>query len=131
NQTVTINYRAQVNDGVLPGTQLCATSVATVGNSLPATVTACGTVNCPAVGPGTLPQANSPLNDQKAGSVLIFNIYTSSTSANQQNTRISLTNTHQAASAFVHLFFVDGSSCAVADSILCLTANQTTSFLAS
>ncbi len=33
--------------------------------------------------------------------------------------------------AFVHLFFVDGSTCAVADAFICLTPNQTTSFLAS
>jgi len=131
NQTVTINYQAQVNDGVPAGTQLCATSVATVGNSLPATVTACGTLNCPAAGPGLLAQTNSPMNDQKPGSVLIFNIYTSSTNANQQNTRINLTNTNTNLSSFVHLFFVDGTSCSVADSILCLTPNQTTSFLAS
>jgi len=33
--------------------------------------------------------------------------------------------------ACVHLFFVDGGSCLVADANLCLTPNQTTSFLAS
>ncbi|MDQ3011655.1 MAG: Ig domain-containing protein, partial [Acidobacteriota bacterium] len=130
-QTVTINYQAQVNDGELPGAQLCATSVATVGNSLPATVTACGVVNCPLIGPGTLPASTSPMSDQKAGSVLIYNVYTSSSNPTQQNTRISLTNINPALPAFVHLFFVDGTSCSVADSILCLTPNQTTSFLAS
>jgi len=31
----------------------------------------------------------------------------------------------------VHLFFVDGATCSVADSYVCLTANQTVSFLAS
>jgi hypothetical protein len=34
-------------------------------------------------------------------------------------------------SAAVHLFFVDGSTCAVADSYLCLTPQQTASFLLS
>jgi CSLREA domain-containing protein len=131
NQTVTINYQAQVNDGVLPGTQLCATSVATVGSSLPATVTACSVVNCPVIGPGALPAATSPISDQKAGSVLIFNVYTSSTNPIQQNTRVSITNINPTLPAFVHLFLVDGASCSVADSILCLTANQTTTFLAS
>ncbi|MDQ3009490.1 MAG: ExeM/NucH family extracellular endonuclease, partial [Acidobacteriota bacterium] len=115
-QTVTINYQAQVSDGVLPGTQLCVTSVATVGNSVPATVTACGLANCPVIGPGTLPAATSPVSDQKAGSVLIYNVYTSSTNPIRQNTRISLTNINQTLPAFVHLFFVDGTSCSVADS---------------
>ncbi|MBL8169129.1 MAG: lamin tail domain-containing protein [Acidobacteria bacterium] len=131
-QTVTIKYLAQVNDGVPVGTQVCATSVATVGDSRPATVTACNTVNCPAVGPGNLPRANTPLNDQKAGSVLIYNVYTSSsTNANSQNTRIAITNTNPALPALVHLFFVDGTSCSIADSYICLTANQTATFLAS
>ncbi|MEO6724306.1 MAG: Ig domain-containing protein, partial [Blastocatellia bacterium] len=130
-QAVTINYQAQVNDGELPGAQLCVTSVATVGNSLPVSMTACGVVNCPLLGPGALPAATSPMSDQKAGSVLIYNVYTSSTNPTQQNTRIALTNTNPALPAFVHLFFVDGTSCSVADSILCLTPNQTTSFLAS
>jgi hypothetical protein len=30
----------------------------------------------------------------------------------------------------VHLFFVDGATCSIADAIICLTKNQTTSFLA-
>src|SRR5262249_21992466 len=116
---------------VQQGEQLCASSVVTVGNSVPATVTACTAVNCPAVGLGTLPQAISPISDQKAGSVLIFNIYTSSSNPIQQNTRLSLTNTNSTLPVFVHLFLVDGTSCSIADSILCLTANQTASFLAS
>ncbi len=33
--------------------------------------------------------------------------------------------------AFVHLFFVDGATCSIADSIVCLTPNQSSSFLAS
>lgn len=130
-QTVTINYLAQVNDGVPVGAQVCVTSTATVGDSVPASVTACGTVNCPAIGPGALPQTNSPVSDQKAGSVLIYNVYTSSaTGGNTQNTRIAITNTNTQLIAYVHLFFVaDG--CSVADSYLCLTPNQTASFLTS
>jgi len=31
----------------------------------------------------------------------------------------------------VHLFFVDGATCSIADSLVCLTPNQTASFLAS
>ena len=70
-------------------------------------------------------------SDQKPGSILFYNYYTSTVDAARQNTRISITNTHVTSSAYVHLFFVDGSSCTVADSYICLTANQTASFLAS
>jgi hypothetical protein len=130
-QTVTLSYLAQLADTVAAGAPVCVTSTATVGNSAPGFVTACATVNCPPVGPGAVAQTTSPMSDQKPGSVLLYNIYTSSTDLNRQNTRLSLTNTHPVRPAFVHLFFVDGSSCAVADSYLCLTPNQTASFLAS
>src|SRR5581483_552381 len=49
----------------------------------------------------------SPISDDRAGSVLIFPIYTSSlTNPAVENTRINITNTDNGASAFVHLFFV-------------------------
>jgi hypothetical protein len=84
------------------------------------------------IGPGTVVPATSEVSDQKAGSVLIYNIYTSSaTSPNATNTRINITNTNPLKSATVHLFFVDGSNCSPADSYICLTQNQTASFLAS
>ncbi|MFN0111327.1 MAG: choice-of-anchor Q domain-containing protein [Blastocatellia bacterium] len=89
------------------------------------------TVNCPAPGPGQIIPSTAEANDQKAGSVLIYNVFTSgATSGNTQNTRINITNTHPQLPAFVHLFFV-AEGCSVADSYLCLTANQTASFLAS
>jgi hypothetical protein len=90
--------------------------------------------------PATLAQVgetypkDAEVSDQKTGSVLIYNIYTSSaTSANAQNTRINLTNAnpYKDQDAYVHLFFVDGSTCTPADAYICLTANQTTSFLVS
>jgi uncharacterized repeat protein (TIGR01451 family) len=83
-------------------------------------------------GPGlTLPPA-SPVSDTKPGSVLIFPYYTSDASnPNRTNTRISITNVENQWSACVHLFFVDGTSCSVADATLCLTPNQTASFLLS
>jgi hypothetical protein len=89
------------------------------------------TINCPSAGPGIPFPAASEASDQGAGSVLIYNIYTSgATSGNTQNTRVNLTNTHPSRPAFVHLFFVS-EGCSVADSYVCLTGNQTTSFLAS
>ena len=54
--------------------------------------------------------ATSEVSDQKAGSILIYNFYTSSSSnANLTNTRINITNTNSTMSVAVHLFFVDGS----------------------
>ena len=128
-QTVSASYHAQVGDQVPTGTQLCAQTTAVFGQNT-ASVQACLTVNCPAVGPGSLPSATSPVSDQKAGSILIYNIYTSSTDPTKQNTRINLTNTNMSRDIQVHLYFVAG-GCAVADSYVCLTPNQTTSFVTS
>lgn len=78
-----------------------------------------------------LDDARRPVaGDQKPGSVLFFNIYTSSPSNHQADTELSLTNVNATESAFVHLFFV-AEGCSVADSFVCLTPNQTASFLAS
>ncbi len=85
-----------------------------------------------AADPGLEFPPTSEASDQKAGSLLYYNAYTSSaTSPNSANTRINITNTSSTSAAIVHLFFVDGSNCSVADSYLCLTANQTATFLAS
>lgn len=67
----------------------------------------------------------------RPGSVLIFPIYTSSaTNAQSQNTRFSLTNLDSSRSATVHLFLIDAGTCQVRDFFICLTAAQTTHFLA-
>jgi hypothetical protein len=82
-----------------------------------------------AADPGLTYPPTSEVSDQKAGSVLIYNFYTSSaTSPGTRNTRINITNTSSTSAAFVHLFFV-AENCSVADSFICLTANQTASFL--
>jgi hypothetical protein len=80
--------------------------------------------------PGTLLADSSMLSDQKAGSLLIFPVYTSRASfSNLENTRVSITNIDPERSASIHLFLVDGATCSVSDAYICLTASQTASFL--
>lgn len=75
---------------------------------------------------------DSLVSDQKAGSVLIFPIYTSSaTNPSIENTRLNITNTSLTEQVCVHLFAMDGSTCSPIDAFLCLTPNQTTSFYSS
>lgn len=85
----------------------------------------------PVVPERTLNMQRNVFTDQKPGSVLIFNLYTSSaTDAGKADTDLSLTNVNAAQPAFVHVYFVAGGG-SVADAYLCLTPNQTVSFLAS
>jgi hypothetical protein len=72
------------------------------------------------------------ISDQGRGFMLIYNIYTSSpASAATQNARFTMTNTNDVEGTSVHLFFVEGSTCSISDRYVCLSQNQTISFLAS
>jgi hypothetical protein len=85
-----------------------------------------------AADPGLPLPSGQSVNGQIAGNMLIYNLYTSSiTDPVGTNTRINITNIDSQYATFVHFFFVDGSSCSVADSFICLTPNQTMTFLAS
>ncbi|MGE0129547.1 MAG: hypothetical protein AB7U82_15830 [Blastocatellales bacterium] len=96
------------------------------------TATAETDITPPPFNPGVPYPALSEVSDMKEGSVLFYPIYTSdAANSNSQNTRISMTNTSNTEGVTVHLFAVDGASCAVLDAFLCLTPNQTTTFLAS
>lgn len=89
-------------------------------------------VNSFAADPGITYPVDGVVSDQKAGSVLIYSVYTSSaTSPATENTLINITNTSDFRDVAVHLFFIDGASCSPADSVVCLTRRQTVSFRAS
>lgn len=82
--------------------------------------------------PGTVPPSDTGFSDQKAGSVLVYTVYTSSATAlGEQNTRINITNNSTASAAFIHLYYIVGATGNVGDAFICLTATQTASFLAS
>ncbi|MGH9769211.1 MAG: lamin tail domain-containing protein [Blastocatellia bacterium] len=138
NETITITLQAQVKDGVATGATLCVAAKLNYdsdGDGLNDTIVArngCVTVNCAPVGPGAFFPAISGASDQKAGSVLIYPLYSSmAASFHSENTRINITNTDPIRRVVVHLFFTEEDSSSVADAFLCLTPNQTASFLAS
>ncbi len=82
-----------------------------------------------AADPGLPYQNTSELSDQKAGSLLVYNYFSSSACcALQENSRINITNTNPSEGVTMHLFFVDGTTCSVADQFVCLHPNQTTTF---
>ena len=103
-------------------------------NDATTTVTACDSyVSTCSIDPPTEPAypPSSPVSSTKAGSILFFNLYTSSaTDPVRENTLINITNTADK-SVTLHQFFVSGDTCSVSDNFLCLTANQTTSFMVS
>lgn len=82
-------------------------------------------------GDATLAARGAGVSENKLGSVLFFNYYVSDSTSSQVNTRINITNTNPAQDIALHLFFVDSATCNIADATLCLTRNQTVSFLIS
>jgi hypothetical protein len=69
------------------------------------------------------------VGDQKPGSVLFFNRYTSSASNSaRENSTVNLTNTSPTGSVFIRLFLVNSATCQTQEIDLCLAAQQTISF---
>jgi hypothetical protein len=126
NSTVTIKLLIKVNQEASSGT-LCIAS--TIGGT--AAPSSCVRITTSFAGPGFPQIFASPPSQQRPGSLLIYNLYTSGTSSASQDTRIALTNTNSVNPVSVHLFLVDGSNCSVADLYLTLTQNQTVSLMAS
>lgn len=84
--------------------------------------------NCPDWGP--FPEDGLPTGERR-GSVLFYPLYSSNIGAPQrENTLLNLTNVDQGRNVAVHLFFIDGATCSVADTFVCLTPAQTFSFTA-
>ncbi len=76
-----------------------------------------------------LTPAETAIGDQRAGSVLIYNYYTSSLSSpSTQNTQIRITNTNETDEIAVQFYFIDSQTSTPQAIVLCLGANQTTNF---
>jgi uncharacterized repeat protein (TIGR01451 family) len=148
-EKLTISYQARVRSGTPNGARICTTYRVLYDtnsdgvNDTSVTREECRVTNCPTnvvctgsgcpgVGPGdTSPNQTNPVSSsQRAGSILLFPLYSSSsTISSRHNTRVNITNVDPFRPAYLHLFFIEGEGATIADSFLCLTANQTVSFL--
>ena len=70
-----------------------------------------GSASAAAIGQG--------VSDNKLGSVLFYHYYTSDASSSVVNTRLTITNANPSQDVAVHLFFVDSTTCNIADSFIC------------
>jgi hypothetical protein len=85
-----------------------------------------------AADPGLPFSLDGAVNDQKAGSILFYNVYTSSAATpTTEDTLINITNTSSTSPVTVHLYFIDGATCTPADFSICMSPNQTFGFRAS
>ena len=131
-----LTYVVLVGD-IQPGALFCPRSTAAWDFDLDGTkdgtsvIDLCVTASCPTFGPGSAVPVDTTASDQMGGSVLIYNLYSSGVNVSAQDTRFTITNTNSITPIYVHLFFIDGQTCSVADRMMGLTPNQTTSFLAS
>ncbi len=136
-QTVTIRFQVQVKDDATSAS-LCINAMVNYDsdndglNNVMLIVNECRLADCSPIGPGQIFPSNAAVSDQKAGSVLVFPFYSSDPARfSRENTRISLTNIHPQRQITVHLFFIEDDSGDPTDAFICLTPNQTASFLLS
>jgi hypothetical protein len=127
---LTLTYLIQGTNLTVAGTNMCFPITANFDadfngtNETPITSQTCIRADCTPTGPG--------IQTDPGCSVLIYPIYTSNpTNPGAQNTRINITNINPTIPQTAHMFFVDGATCSISDSYICLTANQTTSFVLS
>ncbi len=71
------------------------------------------------------------VSDQQAGWMVVYPYYTSRSSNQKEDTFITITNASSNTSVAVHVYLMDGKSCAQADMFLCLTPNASEAFKAS
>lgn len=71
------------------------------------------------------------VSDQQAGWMLVYPYYTSRSSNQKEDTFITITNASSTTTVAVHVYFMDGRTCAQADMFLCLTPNASEAFKAS
>jgi hypothetical protein len=136
--TVTLRWRVQVSDEATSSVPLCVMTMLNYDtdndgvNNAALNWQECRTVTCPTIAAGLNFPSRSEASGQKAGSVLVFPLYSSDpTSPARENARFHLTNIHPSRAVAVHLFFIEFDSPFIADSYVCLTPSQTSSFLAS
>ena len=63
--------------------------------------------------------------------MLVYPYYTSASANVKEDSYITITNSSSTRTAAVHMFFLDGKSCAQADMFICLTPNASQAFKAS
>lgn len=137
-ETLTLRFQVQIKENSTTDPTLCLNTTVNYDsdndgiNNATLSVNECRLANCPPLAPGSNFPAATEFSGQKAGSVLVFPFYSSdATAPHRENTRVSLTNVHSTRRAVAHLFFVEEDSANISDSFLCLTPNQTASFLLS
>lgn len=71
------------------------------------------------------------VSDQQPGWMVVYPYYTSNSANTREDTFLTITNVSTTRTVAVHMYFMDGKSCAQADMFICLTPNASQGFKAS